>query len=82
MSTRVNINIPDKLYEKSYDLVLKGFFSNFSEIVREALRKQLIEYRYLGLSMDEKKLFALIKKADREGALLTESEMKKHGLKV
>ena len=46
------------------------------------MRKEIAEYesRQPGLSDDEKRLFALLKKADEEGLLVDEKEMKKHGL--
>lgn len=83
MDTRVNVNIPEALFNKSKELVKKGFFSNFSELVRDGIREKINEYENItGLSQDEKKLFALLKKADEEGLLLNEKEMKKHGLKI
>jgi len=80
MSTRVNINIPDALYKRAQQLIKKGIFANFSEVVRESLRKSLIEYQIIGLSMEEKKLIKLIQEAEKKGFFLSESEMKKHGL--
>ena len=83
MDTRVNINIPEALFSRSKKLVDRGFFSNFSELVREGIREKVKEYEVVaGLSKDEKKLFSLLKKADEKGLLLDEKEMKKHGLKV
>ena len=83
MDTRVNINIPEALFSRSKKLVEKGFFSNFSELVREGIREKVKEYETItGLSEKEKKLFSLLKKADKKGLLLTEKEMKEHGLEV
>lgn len=84
MSTRVNVNIPEALFQKAQNLVERGMFSNFSELVREGLRKEIAEYEdsFSDLSEDERKLFALLKKADEEGLLLDEKEMRKHGLKI
>ncbi|MFC1690885.1 ribbon-helix-helix domain-containing protein [Nanoarchaeota archaeon] len=82
MNTRVNINIPEALFEKSQELVKAGFFSNFSELVREGLRRELVEYEDKFVSKDEKKLMNLLKTADKEGVLLEEKEMEKHGLKL
>ena len=82
MDTRVNVNVPEALFRKAQGLVEQGYFSNFSELIREGLRKEVKEYETEthGLSEDEKKLFALLKEADRQGLLLDEKEMKKHGL--
>ncbi len=84
MDVRVNIIIPKTLFEQSQQLVEKGIFSNFSELIRDGLRKEVKEYsdKEPGLSDDEKKLFNLLKEADRQGLLLTEAEMKKHGLNL
>jgi len=76
MATRVNINIPDGLYKSSQKLIKKGLYANFSEIIRDALRKSLIEYNSLRF-MEEKFLEKLKKEK-----LLTESEMEKYGLKL
>ena len=83
METRVNVIIPAALFSKSKQLVRKGYFSNFSELVREGLRKEIQQYKEVDIiSEDERKLFLLLNKADQEGLLLDEKEMEKHGLKV
>lgn len=84
MDTRVNVIIPKALFAESQKLVKKGLFSNFSEIIREGLRKEIKEYEdeLPIMSNDERKLFAMLKKADEEGLLIGEKEMEKHGLKI
>jgi len=84
METRVNVNIPKALFQQASELVREGYFSNFSELVREGLRKEITFYQKEAslLHGDEKKLFALLKKADEGGLLLGEKEMRKHGLKL
>jgi len=83
MNTRVNINIPEALFNRSQQLVEKGFFSNFSELVRDGIREKVKEYEdKTSLSEEEKRLFTMLKKANEKGMLLNEKEMKKHGLKV
>lgn len=84
MTARVNINIPVELFRQVNILVEKGYFSNFSEIVREGLREEVRRYqdKLSLLSDDEKKLFALLKEADQRGQLLDEKEMKRHGLSI
>ena len=84
MNTRVNVNIPQALFEKSNELVERGMFSNFSELVREGLRKEVAEYEKQEslISAEERKLFKLLQKAEQEGLLVDEKEMKKHGLSL
>ncbi|MDP7115638.1 MAG: hypothetical protein QF632_04200 [Candidatus Woesearchaeota archaeon] len=84
MNTRINVNIPEALFNKSQELVEQGYFANFSELVREGLRKELADFQMKDaiLTEDERKLFLLLQKAESEGLLLSEKEMKKHGLKI
>jgi len=84
METRVNVNIPKALFQQASVLVKEGYFSNFSELVREGLRKEVAFYKKDAplLSEDERKLFAFIKDADEQGFLLDEKGMRKHGLKL
>ncbi|MBI2658686.1 hypothetical protein HYX05_01105 [Candidatus Woesearchaeota archaeon] len=49
---KVNITLPVQLFEKSKHLVEKGLYSNFSDLVRSSLRKELKEDRQL-LDEDE-----------------------------
>jgi len=80
-STRVNIMMPNNLLEESQKLINKGVFSNFSELIRQGVREELMKYKE-EISDDEKKLLRLLKKADEQGQLLDEKEMAKHGLKI
>lgn len=83
MQTRINIMMPDALLRRSHELIEDGFFSNFSEMVRECLRKEIREYEQArSLSAEERKLFVLLKKAHIKGKLLTEEQMKQHGLDI
>ncbi len=84
MDTRINVNIPQALFQKATQLVEEGHYANFSELIRDGIRKQIAEYQKTSsrLSEDEQKLFALLRKADEDGLLLDEKEMKKHGLRV
>lgn len=83
-SSRINIMIPDKLLQETQDLVDKGYFNNFSELVRESLRMELMKYResFNEMTEDDKALMALAKKAHAKGNLLGEKEAKKHGLEL
>ena len=44
---RINITIPKKLVEKSRVLIDEGIYSNFSELVRESLKNELLLDRNL-----------------------------------
>jgi len=38
---RINITLPAPLYRKAMQLVEKGIYSNFSELVRSSLRREI-----------------------------------------
>jgi len=40
---KVNITLPMQLFEKSKHLVEQGLYSNFSDLIRSSLRKELKE---------------------------------------
>jgi len=84
MPVRMNVNIPTALFNASQKLVEQGLFSNFSELIRDGLRKEIKEHedKILSVSEDEKKLFALLQQADKEGLLVDEKEMEKNGLRI
>ncbi len=48
---RINITLPRKLVEKSKVLIEEGLYSNFSELIRESLKNELL----LDSSLIEKK---------------------------
>ncbi|MFH1055596.1 MAG: ribbon-helix-helix domain-containing protein [Candidatus Altiarchaeota archaeon] len=80
---RVNVLLPTKLLAEGQSLVKQGYFSNFSEVLREGLRKEIIAYKMgLGLTENDFRLMELIKESDAAGRLLTEKDMEKHGLKL
>lgn len=83
-NVRVNVLLPEKLLRESKDLVEKGYFSNFSEIVRESLRKELISYRisFGEMTEEDKKLLEWVQKEKTAGNILTAKYMAKHGLKL
>ena len=57
---RINITLPKKLVQKSRILIDEGIYSNFSELVRESIKNELI----LDSSLLEKK--AIIDKIFKE----------------
>ena len=50
---KVNITLPEQLFERSKDLVEKGLYSNFSDLVRSSLRKELKEEHHYLKGPDE-----------------------------
>jgi Arc/MetJ-type ribon-helix-helix transcriptional regulator len=77
---KVTISLPKNLHEYAKELVQKGLFSNFSDLVRSGIRKELNEMEDLSDEFDEKyiyndkKLIAGVKqsmKDIREGKSIT-----------
>jgi Arc/MetJ-type ribon-helix-helix transcriptional regulator len=83
-SIRVNVLLPEKLMKEAKALVEKGYFGNFSEIVREGLRREILSYRFgLGeLTEKDRMLLEWVKQEEASGNLLSEEDMRKHGLKL
>lgn len=83
-NVRVNVLLPEKLLKETKNLVEKGYFSNFSEIVRESLRRQLLSYK-IGLGEMTEKDRRMLEWAMQEkaaGNILSEKDMARHGLKL
>ena len=75
---KVNITLPAQLLEKSRQLIDRGLYSNFSDLVRSSLRREIKEEQDLLKQSDEwKDLVESIrndlKKSDLEG--LSEQEI-------
>jgi len=83
-NVRVNVLLPEKLLQESKNLVEKGYFSNFSEIVRESLRREIINYKIgLGeMTEKDKQLLEWVRQEEAAGNILSEKDMAKHGLRV
>jgi Arc/MetJ-type ribon-helix-helix transcriptional regulator len=83
-NVRVNVLLPQKLLEESRSLVEKGYFCNFSEVVRESLRRELLSYRFgLGeLTEKDRALLEWVTQEKSAGNLLSKKDMAKHGLKL
>ena len=83
-NVRVNVLLPEKLLQESKNLVEKGYFSNFSEIVREGLRREIINYKIGFGEMTEKdrQLLEWARQEKAAGNILSEKDMAKHGLRV
>jgi len=50
---KVNITLPAQLFERSRQLIEKGLYSNFSDLVRSSLRRELKEDQQLLGQEDE-----------------------------
>ena len=50
---KVNITLPVQLFEKSKQLIERGLYSNFSDLVRSSIRKELKEEHQLLSKEDE-----------------------------
>ncbi|MCK4491471.1 MAG: hypothetical protein KAU03_02525 [Candidatus Altiarchaeales archaeon] len=83
-SVRVNVLLPEKLMKEAKALVEKGYFSNFSEVVREGLRREVLSYRFgLGeMTEKDRMLLGWIKQEEAAGNLLSEEDMQKYGLRL
>ena len=63
MDNRVNILIPEALYNKANELIDKGIYSNLSEMIREGLRKQILDYdKIIERLRDNKELLTRLKR--------------------
>lgn len=83
-NVRVNVLLPERLLKESKNLVDKGYFSNFSEVVRDSLRREIINYKSgLGeMTEKDKQLLDWARQEEAAGNILSEKDMAKHGLKV
>ena len=80
MDVRINLMMPEYLYKESMKLVEKGLYSNYSELVRQAVRESINRERAKVMTEKDKKLFAKLKEMDNNGDILSEEDMAKHGL--
>ena len=86
---KVTISLPKNLYEEGMQLVRRGLFSNFSDLVRSGIREEFKELQPVIHDLDkrliysDKKLIAGVKKSVKEakqgkGTILkSEKEMDK-----
>jgi Arc/MetJ-type ribon-helix-helix transcriptional regulator len=44
MDTRVNIVLPEGLHKQAQEMIKRGLFSNMSEMIRDGLRRQILDY--------------------------------------
>lgn len=44
--TTINVSLPEKLKDKAQELVDKGFYASFSDLVRDSLRQLMEKSKY------------------------------------
>ncbi|MBU1201357.1 MAG: hypothetical protein KJ583_04875 [Nanoarchaeota archaeon] len=54
---KVTISLPKNLYDQGINLVNKGFFSNFSDLVRSGIRTEFKEINPLIRDFDENNIY-------------------------
>lgn len=54
---KVTISIPENMYNESIDLVKKGLFSNFSDVVRAGIREEIKELKHIKEDFDERMIY-------------------------
>ena len=54
---KVTISLPKILYEEGVELINKGFFSNFSDLVRSGIRSEFKELQPVIKDFDEKVIY-------------------------
>jgi Arc/MetJ-type ribon-helix-helix transcriptional regulator len=54
---KVTISLPTKLYDEGMNLVSKGLFSNFSDLVRSGIRNEFKELQPVVSDLDEKLIY-------------------------
>ena len=77
---RKNIIIPTELYKDVNKLVKLGVFSNFSEFMRESMRKNINEYS--NYTKNDLELYNCLDEAKKKGLIVSEKEMVKNGLRI
>ena len=55
---KVTISLPKVLYEEGVELINKGFFSNFSDLVRSGIRSEFKELQPVIKDFDEKIIYS------------------------
>ena len=55
---KVTISLPKKLYDEGMKMVDKGFFSNFSDLIRSGIREEFKEMRRISVDFDERHIYS------------------------
>jgi len=82
MEVRVNLMMPELLYKESLTLVKKGMFSNYSELVRQAVRDEVTTFKKMEWTENDLRLREVLDAMKKNGQLLSSKEAAKYGIKV
>ncbi len=55
---KLTISLPKNLYEEGMELVNRGLFSNFSDLIRSGIREEFKELRPIIHDMDERLIYS------------------------
>ena len=55
---KVTISLPKRMYEEGITMVEKGFFSNFSDLVRSGIRNEFKEIQPVVRDFDERVIYS------------------------
>jgi len=54
---KITISLPENLYKEGMDLVNRGLFSNFSDLIRSGIREEFKELRNIVRDMDDRLIY-------------------------
>ena len=54
---KITISLPQNLYNEGMDLVQKGLFSNFSDLVRSGIREEFKELQPIKQDFDDRMIY-------------------------
>ena len=54
---KITISLPKKLYDEGMKMVDKGFFSNFSDLIRSGIREEFKEMQRISIDFDERNIY-------------------------
>jgi Arc/MetJ-type ribon-helix-helix transcriptional regulator len=82
MDVKVNLVMPEALYNESQALVKKGLFSNYSELVRHAIRAEISRHKQEQLSEEERKVLKALREGHLNGNFVSDREAARHGVRL
>jgi len=82
MDVKINLVMPEALYKESLALVKKGMFSNYSELIRHAVRAEVSKQKQEQLSEEERNILKRFRQGHMNGNFLSDREAARHGVRV
>jgi len=82
MDVKVNLVMPETLYAESLALVKKGLFSNYSELIRHAVRAEISRHKQEQLNEEERKILKLLREGHMNGHFISDREAAKYGIRI